>query len=115
MKKLYFPVSVDQGVAILRRQMLLENAIRTPQDTVVGYTDRAVAVLESRRGCCDQEEVALIAVEMTEHLLNELVTGDWIHFGPVAHWLSEHTLELEHGAYGRFAHEAHFSLEVIKR
>lgn len=113
MTKLYFPTSVDTGVAILRRHAFLDEGLRTPQDTIIGYTDRAVAVLESRKGCCDQHEVALIAVELNEQLFSELLNGDYVHFGPVAHWLAHNTLEIEHGGYGRFAHEAHFSMEII--
>ncbi len=115
MKKLYVPVTVDQGVAVLRRQIPLENAARTDKHTVIAYTDRAVAVLEGRRVDSDLTEIGLLAVEIEEHLFETLLVGDWIHHGPVAHWLSDQSLELEHGAYGRFSHEAHFSLEVVKK
>lgn len=115
MKKLYVPVTVDQGVAILRRQMPLEHAVQTDNHTVIAYTDRAVAVLETRRAGSDLTEIGLLGVEIEEHLFETLLVGDWIHHGPVAHWLSDQSLELEHGAYGRFSHEAHFSLEVVKR
>lgn len=115
MRKLYFPVTVDQGVALLRRQRSLEQTLSTPQHTVIGYSDRAVAVLESRKGCCDHDEVGLLKVSFTEELFHQMLNGDWVHFGPCAHWIAEHTLELEPGASGRFVHEAHYSLEIVKR
>lgn len=115
MKKLYVPVTVDQGVSILRRQMSLENAVKTDNHTVIAYTDRAVAVLEGRRVDSDLAEIGLLAVEIEERLFETLLVGDWIHHGPVAHWLSDQSLELEYAAYGRFSHEAHLSLEVVKK
>jgi hypothetical protein len=113
MKKLYFPVPLYTGVEILRGKRNLEDACKTPQDTVIGYTDRAVAVLERRRAFEDQE-VCLVVLKMTDQTFNEILMGDFQHFGPCAHWKSPHVLEIEHGGYGRFRHEALFSLQMVK-
>lgn len=112
MKKLFFPVPVYLGIEILRGTKTLHDVCKRPDHNIVGYTDRAVAVLEHRRAGEDGQ-VCLIVVKLPENVFHELLQGDWVHFGATAHWKSPHVLEIEPAGYGRFSHEAYFSMEVI--
>lgn len=119
--KLYFPVAINQALDVLRGTRQL-NEVCPADDikhTIVGYTDRAVAVLEQQRLAAESGttggEVPLIVCSMDEQLFNELLMGDFTHFGPCAHWRSPHVLELEPAGYGRFTHEADISMEIISR
>ena len=113
MKKLFFPVPLYAAIEVLRGSKQIEEVCRTPEHTVVGYTDRAVAVLERRRAGEDGE-VCLLVCKLPESVFNEVLMGDFQHFGPSAHWKSNHVLEIEGPGYGRFRHEGFFSMEVIK-
>lgn len=112
MKKLYFPVPAYSGIEILRGKRSVEDVLKSPQGTVVAYTDRAVGVLDRRRAFEDKE-VCFVVAEVTEDLLNQILHGDFQHFGPLAQWKSAHVLELEHGAYGMINHHAHISMEIV--
>lgn len=117
-QKLYFPVRVEAALEILRGKRQLHQVCATDDShSVVGYTDRAVAVLESRQqaACDEKDEVCLVVCEISDEVFGELLMGDFVHFGPCAHWRTPHTLELEPAAHGRFAHEAHMSIEIISR
>lgn len=113
MKKLFFPVPLYAGVEILRGTRSLEQVCSTDGHTLVGFTDRAVAVLE-RRKAGEDGEVCLIVCKLPDKVFNEVLMGDFQHFGPCAHWKGAHTLEIEPGGYGRFRHEGYFAMELIK-
>jgi hypothetical protein len=113
MRKLFFPVPLYLGIEIVRGNRSLESAGVTANHNLIGYTDRAVAVLERRRAGEDGE-VCLVVCKLPENVFNEILMGDWQHFGPCAHWRTPHVLEFEPGGYGRFRHEGFFSMEVIK-
>jgi len=113
MKKLFFPVPPDTGVEILRGARTLQQVCATPQHTLVGFTDRAVAVLE-RRQAGEEGEVCLIVCKLPDSVFNEILMGDFQHFGPCAHWKSQHVLEIEQGGFLRFTHEGFFAMEIIK-
>jgi hypothetical protein len=113
-QKLYFPVSVDEAMAILRRQLRLDQVCSNRNAPFLAYTDRALAVLEGNRVDGEKpREVSLLVVEFDEHGFGQLFTGDYAHYGPCGIWRAANVLELEHWAEAHISHHGRYSLEIV--
>ncbi|GEM_PF-3454596 len=112
----YFPVSLEDAIAILRRRQRLGQVAGKNDQPIVGYTDRAEAVLRARNGNekGGSREVCLVCVEVERDLFSQLFMGDMTHFGPCAKWLSGHSMELEPLAQDLITHHGRFVLEIVK-
>jgi len=113
---LYFPTKVEDALAFLRAERRLDEICNRENYAVIGYTDRALAVLQSPQGDVDTKprEVCLVVVEIEQEVFCHLLNGDMVHFGPCAKWRSDHALELELTAQMLIAHGGRFSLQIVK-
>ena len=114
--RFYFPVSVELGLAVLRKQMRLEQAFGEHARNVVGFTDREVAIRHERdRGDGDtSNEVCLVVAAISNDAYSRIISGDFTHHGPLAHFRATDILELEITAMGYISHDGHLSLEIVK-
>ena len=112
--RFYFPLQLDEAVAVLRRERRLEQVIDNSHHVLIVYTDRQHAVTSYRESKGENCEVSLLVVECDEPMLLELLHGDFAHFGPSARRLSPHAMELESVAQQRLSHEGRLSLAIVK-
>jgi hypothetical protein len=113
---LYFPTRLEDALSFLRSQRGLDQICETDNHTVIGYTDRALAVLQSVQSGTggDSREVCLVVVEVDQEVISQIINGDMMHFGPCGRWRSDHVLELELTAQMLVSHGGRFSLQIVK-
>lgn len=113
---LYIPTSLDHALSFLRSQRGLNELSGPRSDTIIGYTDRALAVLRhvQQGHQSESREVCLVVVELEPDVMGHILNGDMVHFGPCAKWHSDHALEMDLTAQMLISHGGRFSLQIVK-
>ena len=113
--RLFFPLQLDAALAVLQRKQRLDQAHGKRSHSIIGYTDRDYAVLRARNEDTERnsKDVCLLAIEIENCTMEEILLGDFAHFGPSARRLATHTLELDHFAQDRIADLGRFTLEIV--
>src|SRR5262245_7226612 len=107
-KRFYFPVALDDAIAVLRRHRRLEQVLGDHHRPIFAYTDRTLAassVHQKEDDTAESGEVCLLVAELNEHVIGELLMGDYQHFGPTVFWRRDHVFELVHPAAERIHHD----------
>ncbi|HEY9777889.1 MAG TPA: hypothetical protein V6C81_29275 [Planktothrix sp.] len=113
-KRFYFPTSLDDALAVMRRQKRLDQVFCTDENPFLAYTDRDFVIRQmSQNSEHFGEEISLVIVEFPSTTLNELFMGDMVNFGSCATWLSEHIVELRDHAEDLLTQHGHVSLEIV--
>lgn len=113
--RFYFPVSLDEALAIMRKSKRLDQVRPTEEHTFFAYADRALAIRQTSQNPEHfGEEFWMVVVDVPSGEVNSLLMGDGVHYGPLAQWRSPHILEIDAAGEGILSHLAHLSLEIFK-
>jgi hypothetical protein len=114
--RFYFPVSLDEAIAVMRKGKRLDRVRATEEHTFFAYTDRDLAIRQTSQNVEHfGEEFWIVVVEVPTPVVNDLLMGDGVHYGPLAHWRSPHIMEIEAAGEGILTHHARLSLEIVPR
>jgi hypothetical protein len=115
LSRLYFPVSLEDALAVLRKQKHLDQVCATECHTFFAYSERDAAVRQARQNANNSgKEICFVVVECPTESLNQVRMGDGCNFGPCAEWHSEHVIELHHIAEGIITQHATLFLELVR-
>ena len=115
LSRLYFPVSLEDALAIIRRQKHLDRVCATECETFFAVNGRETAVRQARQNPNNSgKEVCFLVVECPTESLNLVRMGDGCNFGPCGEWHSEHVIEMHHIAEGIITQHATLFIELVR-
>jgi len=119
MLQLFYPVTREEGLNILRAKLRLDMVRRDASGSITCYTDRGLArrkaVERSTQHAGTREEMFLVVLEVKDpELVRELTRDDAAGYTRFGRWLNEdETLAINSEGQNLISKQGSFSLEIV--